>query len=269
MKCIDDLKLKSFYKKNAVETYQVEKLKNSAFVFVTVAFCNAKVIEWQIKLLRKNIEHEFQHLVLDNSPGSEENDISKTCRQEDVAYVRLPRNPFSNSASHGASLNWCCRNILSGMRNQYVGFLDHDCFPIMPVNISGVFLREQEMYGLRQERGDKWYLWPGFSFFRTDAVDISKLNFMPTGWGDTGAGNYEYLYSRTDPDKIVFPTQKYKKILDDPETGYTQEANVECFDDKWIHLMNGSNWMKLDSFRRKEAFIEKMISENALNASIS
>ena len=129
--------LKKYYKVDT--TFFVEQLKNNIdgkkTLILTVSFNNEKVIEKQIELLSKFCKDEYIYLVADNSTILEKsNKIEKICHEGNVYYYRLPaNNPFNNydpSSSHGASLNYIWRNIISKLDNvDYIMMLDHDIFP--------------------------------------------------------------------------------------------------------------------------------------------
>ena len=122
------------------------------------------------------------------------NQINDVCIRQKVAYVSLPQNnPFNNfdsSASHGAALNYVWKNIVQpSVQIKYIMFLDYDIFPADKFNVAAI-LQDKPFYGLVQERGHKWYLWPGFCCYNKQAVSFEKMNFLPNEWGDTGASNF-------------------------------------------------------------------------------
>lgn len=230
-------------------------------IYITVAFNNDKVIDYQIKLLKKYHMGSFVHLVLDNSTDNQKSQlIESICNANEIAYIKLPCNRFKLSRSHGSALNWACRNILSKTQFNYVGFLDHDCFPVKEVTWQ-TKLKEQPYYGVLQERDNIWYLWPGFCFFNLRLIDIDKLDFMLIhGKTDTGGKNYLTIFKDYNKDSILFPGYICRKLCDIEESDLRQATSVEVFDDEWIHLMNGSNWLKLES-EGKNIEVEKYLEK--------
>ena len=84
--------------------------------------------------------------------------------ENQIAYIKLPDNSLKLSDSHAAALNWVSRNVLSSLKEvEWIGFIDHDCFPIREIS---VYETGQIFYGLRQERGEKWICGQDFVFLK-------------------------------------------------------------------------------------------------------
>jgi hypothetical protein len=136
-------------------------------------------------------------------------------------------------------VNWALKNVILPRKAPFFGFIDHDVFPARPTSIVS-HLRTQDFYGVLQERNDRWYLWPGFCFFRQECCEKAKLNFLPVDGLDTGGGNFLRLYSRYDKDKLSFPSQVYERLLPGESL---QDAMIEHIGGEWIHALSASNWM--------------------------
>jgi hypothetical protein len=206
---------------------------------MTVAFNSPDTIAWQIKLIKKNLKDPYVYSVADNSSRPEVRpQIRQICREAGAAYISLPPNPYvSPSSNHGLGLNWLYRNYVQPRAAQYFGFLDHDIFPIRPTTL--INLTDADgFYGRTQYRDDKWYLWPGFSFYRRDRVAGLKLNFLPAAGLDTGGGNWPVLYSQYPKPPMADLATTYRKLRegDDP-----QHDLVEYFGD-WLHTIDASGW---------------------------
>ena len=233
--------------------YELKRMLDNKGLLITIAFNNVNVIEWQTKFVKK-FYSDLVYIVADNSTNDIlSRKIEQICNDSEIIYIKIPNNPYKLSESHGAALNWVCKNIIAGTEAQYVGFLDHDCFPINRANLWDI-LECQDFYGVVQKREKGWYLWPGFSFFNLKRINIKKLNFLPNKWGDTGAGNYKCIYASYDPKNLRFVEQTYLDLGIEKKTSYIQENTIECYDGKWIHMMNASNWLDIRTQNKEEKF---------------
>ncbi len=228
-------------------------------LLITVAFNNLETIKIQYSLLRKYFSNPFCYLVVDNSSDKLIScQIRDYCKEQAIAYARPALRLYrSASKSHGSALNWAYHHLVKQTTCRYFGFLDHDIYPTKTTGILQ-FLSKQPIYGLLQERVEKWYLWPGFCFFdRQFLVDI-RLNFSPQeGLVDTGGMNYYNLYRHLDKTRLIFPNQDYRQIAD---SQIIQESSVELIGD-WLHTFNASGWLKLGNASRRELAISKIITD--------
>lgn len=139
-------------------------------------------------------------VVIDNSSDrSARVRIADICRARKIAYFGLPRNRESHpNRSHGISMNWIFHNIVRPLRPELFGFLDHDCFPTVPVDIAAT-MEGKIVHGSKrpaQADPEAWFMWAGFCFFRFSAVQGLDLDFTPrfVSGMDTGGGNWSLLY---------------------------------------------------------------------------
>lgn len=186
------------------------------FEIYTVAFNNDRVIDYQIKLMKKNFKDEHQHVVVDNSSDEEiSKKIREICIDNDTMYIRLPKNTLFSSQSHALALNYIYRNIILKRENvRYFWFLDHDIFPIKETTILS-YIKKQKMYGYLMDKErikyarNAWNLRPGFCFF--DKSMSRKFDFRPTKSLfplyalDTWGKNYKLIYKKYDKNKLQFP----------------------------------------------------------------
>lgn len=264
--------LKKYYKVDT--TFFVEQLKKNIdgkkTLILTVSFNNEKVIEKQIELLSKFCKDEYIYLVADNSTILEKsNKIEKICHEGNVYYYRLPaNNPFNNydpSSSHGASLNYIWRNIISKLDNvDYIMMLDHDIFPTSFFSVKEM-LKNQSFYGLVKSRKLGWYLWPGFSCFSIKILKEIVVDFLPSIYGDTGSSNYLSLYKNYDLIKIDKATDEYIELniedTDERDIYIDQKNRLELIDGHWIHLINAADWAGIGSMDEKFNKMMKIINK--------
>lgn len=222
---------------------------------VTIAYNNTRVIEHQIRLIAEYVLDPCCYIVADNSPDVVTRaEMRELCARRGVSYIGLPKNPYSGrspSRSHGLALNWVYRHYVSHRQTQYFGFIDHDIFPIRRTSVIDL-LDRQKVYGLIQERDDRWYLWPGFSFFRYDYVKDKHLDFGPSIGLDTGGGNWASLYMYLDRSQLVIPTHSYRQIRD----GDSPQSDWIEYVGDWLHIFNASGWK---SVAGKDILIEQLV----------
>lgn len=231
--------------------YNISELKNKNIVDIyTIAFNNEDVICSQYMLLKKNFKDPFNYTVADNSNIIEkQKKIFEFCKKNNISYVKVKQRLFPRM-KHPDAINWIYHNYIKHRKANYVGILDHDVFPIKPVEIIK-YLQEVPLYGLIQTRNDKWYLWPGFNFFRFDFLMNKKIDFSTCSElnMDTGGTNWYSLYKDFDRNKLIPVDQSYKNIrtgidLKFPE-GNAQSDLIEFFDEKWIHTICASGWTEI------------------------
>ena len=169
-------------------------------------------------------------VVVDNSSDqSARASIAGICRARNVAYFGLPRNWDSHpNRSHGTSMNWTFYNIVRPTRPELFGFLDRDCFPIIPVDIPAM-MEGKIVYGSKRPAAvdpEAWFMWAGFCFYRFSAVEALDMDFTPrfVSGMDTGGGNWDLLYrglgendiadAKTTPDLDLLGIEADHRMLD-------------------------------------------------------
>jgi hypothetical protein len=239
---------------------------------ITIAFNNVQTLQRQIHFIQKYIRGHYNYIVADNSTDKAASVAIETlCAQHKIAYIRLPKNylthTLSGSYSHGAALNWAYRRIIRKRQAHCFGFLDHDLFPIRPIDPTAA-LQRQPLYGWKIQRGNCWYLWAGFCFFRSSFVQNRKMDFLPAKphniYLDTGGGNWYAIYSQLN--EITLTTAAYRyELIDKTENRDDHWADnmVEYFDETWLHTMDASNWYHVptDRLDRKEKHIRKILEK--------
>ena len=188
-----------FYMRRPPRTGDVAALRRAICgrqLLVTIAFADPEAIEWQARLLRRNVPHAL-YMIVDNSPeDGPAAAIAAFAERENILYLRLPENPWKPaSRSHGIALNWVWRNIIRPGEPELFGFLDDDLFPTAPDDPFRA-LSTQDFYGVVRDTGSRWFLWAGFCFYRFDQVKHRPLDFGQDWFNglDTGGGNWRVLY---------------------------------------------------------------------------
>lgn len=243
------------------------ELKDKKIIDIaTVAFNRPEVIDWQIKLLKKNIRDPHFYTVFDNSNDpTKASEIREVCVGNNIAYVKLPKNYLTRSSSHGSSLNWIHRNYFQKRKARYFAFLDHDIFPTRETSLINI-LDKQSIHGLLQTREKGlWYLWAGFCAFKTDTVS-TKLNFLDGKIGtvgvDTGGMNWGPIYSKIDKEKIIFPISKLEKIRESKSpTTIVEDSSLDMIEyiGDWLHLYGSSGWKTVRDQRERDQQIQTIM----------
>jgi len=176
-------------------------------------------------------------VVADNSSDAEaRRQIADICARRGIDHVALPPNPERNpNRSHGIAMNWTYYNVIRHVAPSTFGFIDHDCFPIQPIDIPSK-MAGKAAYGRRWSAsgpGPAWHLWAGLCFFAFDAAKASDPDFKPLRSHrlDTGGGNWPRFYSRLDPaDVLVAAEEKLGLPVADDDSWR------RIFDGTFLHL---------------------------------
>jgi len=226
---------------------------------ITIAFNNELVIRLQCDTFHRHISDRYHWTVADNSPSrSCRRALRSFCRDNGVAYLPLPRNPYTGrdpSRSHAEALNYVVRHYAGATGAPVLGLLDHDVFPTAPsspvsrLGAAAAYGRERVEQGTR-------YLWPGLLFLSRSAVDVAGLDFRPGPPGsgaDTGAGLAKSLFNSEAEHVIVLMSDRAFRLRS------TDDEHYEMFDD-WLHMVNASYWKTVSP---KEADIVRLLQERA------
>ena len=241
-------------------------------IFV-VAFNDSKLIETQYQFMQKNLQqNQYHYIICDNSNNLEIADkIFEFCQTHNITYYRLPQFLYVGpSHSHGYALNWIYKNLIKKRKNNFA-FIDHDVFPIKPIDLSKYFMTP--LCGAIRERFNCWYPWVAFSFYSFDFMKTKTVNFLPCRYKhkhlDTGGKNYKSIYKNLDSDLWLNLPEKYI----DATTGKdftahnlsNKEADkivynqiIEIIDDKWLHIIGGAQY---DGKHNKFALAMKMFGD--------
>lgn len=238
-------------------------LTPDTILIFTISFNNLETIKLQNEYLKKNLKDKYKYYVCDNSSDDQiSKQIEKYCDEVGVDYLHLMGNPYNGidvSKSHGIAINWAYRHIIKHSQSKYFGVLDHDIFPIKKTSILKN-LKNSPVYGHIQERDDRWYLWPGFSFFNRKILDHKEYNFMPVSGLDTGGGNWKSIFQDINRRLIHVPKHRYIRY----EKGdIVQKTSVEMID-SWLHLINASGWHDGNKKENIEKLIRKLLDKDKI-----
>jgi len=226
-------------------------------VLITVAFNDPQVIEWQTKLIAHYVPGAV-HLVVDNSNNTAAKaSIQDVCAAAGIRYFVVTGNPWvkkktdgnDGSRSHGYALNWAWANIVVPNRPSMVGVLDHDIFPVEKTDPFRMLENAAVGGVVRTVADGRWYLWPGYAFFRLDRLSTTRLNFGKDWLDDldTGGLNWGCLYRTLNRDDFCKASFQQLPISDDIPM---EEALFDRIDD-WVHENCYSTTIHMDAARRR------------------
>jgi hypothetical protein len=229
----------------------------------TIAFNVTWLVEEQIRLLRKYLADEFYLTVFDNSSDADTAIAMETiCDDLDVHYERLDVPEHR----HDYALNVAAERLLS-RDSSHLGFLDHDVFPTTTTSLMAE-LDGAGFYGVGQRHAptDALYIWPGFFFMSRAWLDSKKprtLDFSgircadKADDGDCGSMNAA-LFSDEDW-RNVFGMKHGYGMVRPPDNFGLQSYGYEVLGD-WVHLSNGSGWMRIPKPLERETLTRNMVS---------
>ncbi len=226
-----------------------------------VAFNNAKLIDYQIKFLKKFLAPNYTYIVIDNSfDRAESEKIREICVQSDITYAKVfkPKKIRGTySASHAMALNWAYEKFVKPRARNF-GMIDHDIYPTTNIDVAE-YVRNRGLYG-KVNIDVVWSLWAGFAFFNWDLVRDKKLDFgrLENFWGkhigDSGSANWKPVYKKYDFSKIPEITidlyDIYDKFFYPPTQNVPYAQQLErclVYMDKrsWVHLNGASGWHEI------------------------
>ncbi len=204
-------------------------------ILVVIAFEQPQVLEWLFQLSKKNLK-DFHLLVFDNSKNNlQKNLVKEICKKNSIPYLELPdsfaRHP---NRSHGLAMTWVFHRIIKKIQPLIFGYLDHDMYPIKPVNLSELIPSNQDFYGLLNDSPDYWNLWAGYCFFRFSAVSNKPLNFLYdfSRGVDTGGRNWPHLYYAHNKSLVKFASIRIPLLT----FADGVQSKIQLIDEVWVHV---------------------------------
>jgi hypothetical protein len=234
-------------------------------ILVVIAFEQPQVLEWLFQLSKKNLK-DFYLLVFDNSKNNlQKNLVKEICKKNSIPYLELPdsfaRHP---NRSHGLAMTWIFHRIIKKIQPLTFGYLDHDMYPIKPINQADLFPKDQNFYGLINESTNYWNLWAGYCFYRFSSVSSKSLNFLYdfSRGTDTGGRNWPYLYQGNNKSLIKFANYSAPVIsLGDDYSNMI----INLIDKSWVHV-GGVGYG--DNFSKKSIFHQELVERITNNVSV-
>lgn len=238
---------------------KVEDNKKSPLDIFVVTFNNAKITEYQIKLLKKFIDGNYVLTIVDNSTQKQQAEkIAEICDKYNISYYKIKQSgTIDPSRSHGDCLDWIYKNIIKVRKNNFC-FLDHDLFPFKKIDINKYI--PTKFTGIILEKDNKWFIWPGFAFFNYNYLKNKEVCFAPSSKYklDTGGTLYETIYQYEDK-KTIKQSVKEKIIINANKYSNTEQStSIDFIDSVWVHTICGSQWV--NTYGKQEK-VYKIIDE--------
>jgi hypothetical protein len=188
---------RDFYSTPAVSEALYNPDPKKIFI-MNVVYYDAEIVELNYRSVKKFLRDPFEYFVLDNTDevGRSEG-VRKYCEKEKINYVRLrPHTAWTrwkDGTSHAFGLDWGYHNIIMKYKPEIFGLIDGDLFLTKPISVKEL-MGTSDAWGIITDRLPFWhfwglvyYIWPGFSFFRTERFANRTPNFLPT-WGLDNGG---------------------------------------------------------------------------------
>lgn len=182
---------------------------------IIVNFNRPNFLAVQIPLILRNLEPTGIHIV---NTGNRLNECKTIAARYDCKYTHLSTGTDDFSKCHALGLNIAYN--FNRQDVETIGILDHDCFPIKPINIAE-HLNGKFFFASNQIRLGMLYPNPACLFINTA---VGALDFMPSKGMDT-AGQLHAVYDNVRP------------------MSYEKHEDYEVFAGAFLHIVKGSNWV--------------------------
>lgn len=215
----------------------------------TIAYGKPWLIEEQQRLLEKYLRDDFSLTIVDNSDVADgADDIKAVVGKAD--YVRPARE-------HYLALNFAAR-VFRFRQSEFFGFLDHDVFPTRETSVLELLVADGFAgMGQRIHATGELYPWPGLFFVSRGWLAGRQLDFGSRGFGDAGSG-LAPLFAEEDWPTLHKLDHRPRAIRPHDDVGF-QSWGVEEIGD-WLHLSNGSGWMKVPDPEGREALLREIVA---------
>jgi hypothetical protein len=202
-------------------------------IIIIVNFNKPDFLAVQIPLILKNIEPDGIHVV---NTGNRNNGCKEISEKYDCKYTFLQVGTNDFSKSHACALNIAYN--FNKQDHEIIGILDHDCFPIKPVNIAEQ-MAGKFFFASNQERLGLLYPNPACLFIRTS---VGCIDFMPCNGMDT-AGQLHSVYNQV-------------RLM-----SYEVKGEYEVFAGAFLHIVKGSNWIGGDANANRVARVFEQVKK--------
>ena len=188
---------RDFYNAPAVSETLYDPDPKKVFI-INVVYYDAEIVQLHYESFKKFMRDPFEYFVLDNTDEAGRSEgVRKYCESQKINYVRLQPHTawtrWKDGTSHAFGLDWGYHNIILRYKPDIFGLVDGDFFLTKPISVREL-MGSGDAWGIITDRLPFWhfwgliyYIWPGFSFFRTERFAKHTPNFLPT-WGLDNGG---------------------------------------------------------------------------------
>lgn len=257
-------------------------------IIVIVVYNKPEFLPYQYKALHKFIKVPFKIIIFDNSDNElNTQQFVNKCNELNINYIRVPQNIHINqdaSSRAGKSLDYALQYIYNIKFKGIVMVNDSDLFlikeynPIEQIENYEIVGRSVKNIYERDESSDHpininklYYFSNQFLILNYNKInDIYKISFLPTILNginlDCGGKLYEYMkgnikdykavldycsgYNESEISTIDDLTNEVKEYLyNDIKINNNYKTLSEVFDNSFIHLRAGSNWLNQNNLK--------------------
>jgi hypothetical protein len=222
-------------------------MKNTQiFSFV---FNRPDLLQRQIDCFKKFFSGNYEiNVVCDYRDEKYLKEFETICSDNEVRfYSHKSNNNMSPSEYHGATVTWAYNEImLKDCLDDYVLIIDHDMFLIDEFSLVD-YMKNYDISGALQERGDIKYVWPGLIIMDIAKVKDIEFDFHPCiaegQMLDTGGGTYKLLRSGLKYKDTGIEYPDHYKDIDLHDNNLTGGFGFEMHcDGLFLHSRNASSW---------------------------
>lgn len=260
----------------------------SKVLIITHAYLRPDFIEIQYKTFKKFLTDEYEFVVFNDARNSHiRQQVNTTCQKLHIRCIEIPqaihdkpylqRNPgedFNNPCARCANVVQYSLDMLGFKHDDIVAIVDSDLFLVKEFSIVN-YMKDYDIAGLLQSRGNIDYLWNGIAFFNMNSLpDKETINFNCGFINNTATdvGGFIYYYFKNHPQiRIAYVNQHHsgyfacdvcqqydaytpcihnantwkKQGIPEKIINFMQKGpnNVEFFiDHTFLHYRGGGNW---------------------------
>lgn len=254
------LKPLKFYKKKLEISLGKTQEKN---IILVIAFNSCDIIKVQYESLVKHCTFQYDYIVVDNSTDKIQAKLLQDfCLINKLTYCKVLNNPYQwPSFSHAYALNAAMKFVAStyGIFENLI-ILDHD---IVAFDSVGAEIFSSLVINVDSSTPDRLSPWAGYMCLQGVVEGIKEFDFRPCvrdGRIFDTASNLPHGITMTH--RHIYPKRNFQSELD----RNLQFSGMEIIDDKWLHVVNFSNWApanqsikSIDSVRSKIKSLEAKI----------
>jgi hypothetical protein len=264
-------------------------------LIVTHSYNRPDFIEIQEKTFKKFLKDDYKFVVFNDAPGEEmAQSIASTCRGLGLQHIRIPQSIHSkpylyrlpgedknHSAVRCANVVQYSLDVLGFDHDGIVVIIDSDMFLIDDFSIED-FLKNYDIAGVPQSRGDVHYIWNGLVFFNMNTLPNKRsINFNcgVINGQPLDVGGHTYHYFKQHPEVRLYPINTFhishatladfalakKSVIHLVEK---HPHNIEfLLGFTFFHYRGGGNWNGASPQYHKEktallnCFIEELLQE--------
>lgn len=243
-------------------------------IITTVAYNKPKFIEYQYRSFKKFIQNDFEYVVFNNADNPDiKKEIDDACNSINVTVKDVLHNSGGDSVRAGYSLNFAIRDTKEVFGDCNLLVIDSDIFLLGEYNLESA-VNKYDFVGRYWNVEHLFYYTNHFIHLNLSKLpNIQDIDFLPVTIDDIAldCGGKLYYYFRDNPEvshgyiKTVPRSyithknmEKYTNLKNNTllMDFFRKECDIfgdnfsEVFQDVFVHLRAGSNWIGIDSTKQ-------------------